>query len=139
MEESAEERRERKLRYWEVVAKAKYDKESSHERLIVYLSVGAISVLFAFIQYKDGSINTCYLLPAWVLLVGTLIFALLGIACSIQAHNKVLKDLSKDGMEVNHNNCWGKISDVFFVIAPISLVVGIIMASFLIYCNLGVN
>ena len=142
MEESAEERKEkeeRKLKYWEMVAKAKYDKESSHERLIVYVAAGAISVLIAFIQYKDGSINTCYLLPAWVLLVGTLIFALLGIACSIQAHNKVLEEVSKPGMEFNHKNSWDKISDAFFVIVPTLLVLGIIAVSLFIYGNLGVK
>ena len=121
------------LKYWDVLAKAKYDKETSYEKLTVYIAVGAISVLIAFIEYKDGSIDTRYLLPALVLLVATLIFALSGIASSIESHDKVLEGNS------DHKNLWGRLSYCFFWGAHLSLVAGIIVLSLLIYSNLGVK
>ena len=136
MGESAEERKEREereLKYWEVMAKAKYDKEASYERLIVYMAAGAISVLLAIIEYKDDLVDTYYILPALVLLVLTLIFAITGIALSVKAHDKVLEGNS------DCKNFWGKLPNYFFWGVYALLVAGIIVVSLFIYSNLGVK
>ena len=140
MEESAEERkerekeeRERDLKYWDVLAKAKYDKESSYERLIVYIAAGAISVLIAFIGYKGDSIDKCYIFWGGGALVGALIFALSGIFCSIESHDKVLEGNS------DHKNLWGRLANYSFRGAHVLLVAGIIVLSLLIYSNHGVK
>ena len=155
MGESAEERekreeKERKLKYWEVLVKAKYDKESSYERLIVYLAVGAISVLIA-LMYKAGSIDKCYIFWGGGALVGALIFALSGIFFSIISHEKVLeRKPSRIALPIraydkvlekkdDHKNLWGKFASCFFWIAHALLVLGIIVLSLLIYSNLGVK
>ena len=153
MGESAEERKERlerELKYWEVVVKAKYDKESSYERLIVYLAVGAISVLIA-LMYKDGSIDKYYILLVGGALVGALILALSGILFSIISHEKVLerkpprialpiraydKVLEKKD---DHKNLWGQLAGCFFWVAHALLALGIIVLLLLIYTTLESN
>ena len=140
MEESAEERRERQRKYWDKLWEVRYGMQSRYEKLIVYLSVGAISVLIAFIEYKfseDGLLGKRSLLLAFVLLVAALVFALSGIAFSIHSHDKVLKDVSV-GRNPNLKNCWNQASYYSFVLSPILLVAGIIAVLFFICSNVGV-
>ena len=119
------------------MTKARYDKESYLTKVLVNSAALGIIVLLAFVSYYEV-LNIIPMKVAITLLGISLITSILGIFCSVESHESVIRELgmSGDARSDVHDNYWTNKAVILYSLSMGLVIIGLNLGLMFIVVNL---